>query len=322
MAFGCVYEAQTHLGFIVLSPTSIFNALFATFIAMALSLPDLPVELIYHTLNFIPSEEYAIISVRGTCRALALKTAEIFAREYPPPGSWPLTRRTVSALTGISKNKYLNPGLERVTLFRYINKYEHGLKCSLAKGINIKELGQSLQILANLRSLCLADFNFRGSENFLSDLLATLSLPLITDFELSRILAHARGLRKFIALNSNTIKTVVFSKLDLSAPAKGAWSGLLSSLTKLKDVKLIHIRKPLKCGEFVRFEPEDICDPPFRRYDCVCDICLEHAGQNLHRVFGEYSLGTDAGKEDWTIGLELMAAGSRTVYFWGDSVER
>ena len=293
---------------------------------MATSLPDLPVELIYHTLNFIPSEEYAVISVRGTCRALALKTAEIFVREYPPPGSWPLTRRTVSALTGISKNKYLNPALERVTLFRYINKYEHGLKCSLAKGINIKELGQSLQILANLRSLCLADFNFRGSENFLSDLFATLSLPLITDFELSKILAHARDLREFIALNSNTIKTVVFNKLDLSAPAKGAWSGLLSSLTRLKDVKLIHIRKPLKCGEFVRFEPEDRCDPPFRRYvdwtgryDCGCDICLEHAGQNLHRVFGEYSLGTDAKKEDWTKGLELMAAGSRTVHFWGDS---
>ena len=189
---------------------------------MATSLPDLPVELIYHTLNFIPSEEYAIISLRGTCRALALKTAEIFAREYPPPDSWPLTRRTVSALTGISKNQYLNPALERVTLFRYINKYEHGLKCSLARGINIKELGQSLQILANLRSLCLADFNFRGSEKFLSDLLATLSLPLITDFELSKILAHARGLQEFIALNSNTIKTVVFNKLDLSAPAEGA----------------------------------------------------------------------------------------------------
>lgn len=293
---------------------------------MALSLPDLPVELIYHTLSFIPSEEYAIISVRETCRALALKTAEIFAREYPPPCSWPLTRRTVLALTGISKNKYLNPALERVTLFQYINKYEYGSKGSLAKGINIKELSQSLQILTNLRSLCLADFNFRGSEKFLSDLLATLSLPLITDFELLKILAHACGLQKFIALNSNTIKTVVFNKLDLSAPAKGAWSGLLRSLTKLKDVKLIHIRKPLKCGEFVRFEPEDICDPPFRRYvdwdgryDCVCDICLEFAGQDLHRVFGEYSLGTDAKKEDWAMGLELMRCGSRTVYFLGDS---
>ncbi|OCK89746.1 uncharacterized protein K441DRAFT_699714, partial [Cenococcum geophilum 1.58] len=208
---------------------------------MALSLPDLPVELIYHTLNFIPSEEYAIISVRGTCRALALKTAEIFAREYPPPSSWPLTRRTVSALTGISQNKFLNLALERVTLFRYINKYEDGSKCSLPKGINIKELGQSLQILANLRSLCLADFDFGGSENFLADLLATLSLPLITDFELSEILIHACGLQKFIALNKNTIKTVVFNTLDLSAPAEGAWSGLLRSLTRLKDVKLIDI---------------------------------------------------------------------------------
>ena len=296
---------------------------------MALSLPDLPVELIYHIFNFIPSEEYAIISVRETCRALALKTAEIFAREYPPPGSWPLTRRTVSALTGISKNKFLNPTLEHVTLFRYINKYEHGSKCSLTKGINIKELGQSLQILANLRSLHLADFNFRGSENFLTDLLATLSLPLITDFKLSKILAHTPGLQKFIALNSNTIKAVVFKELDLSAPAEGAWSGLLRSLTRLKDVELIHICKPLKCGDFVRFEPEDICDPTFKRYvdwdgryDCDCGICLEFAGQNLHRVFGEYRLGTDAKKEDWARGLELMAAGSRTVYFWGDSDAR
>ena len=296
---------------------------------MALSLPDLPVELIYHTLSFIPSEEYAIISVRKTCRALALKTAEIFAREYPPPGSWPLTRRTVSALTGISKNKFLNPALEHVTLFRYINKYEDGSKCSLTKGINIKELGQSLQILTNLRSLYLADFNFSGSEKFLADLLATLSLPLITDFKLSNILAHTRGLQKFITLNSNTIKTVVFKKLDLSAPAEGAWSGLLHSLTRLKDVKLIHICKPLKCGDFVRFEPEDRYDPTFQRYvdwggryDCGCNICLEFAGQNLHRVFGEYRLGTDAKKEDWTRGLELMVAGSRTVYVWGSSDAR
>ena len=296
---------------------------------MALSLPDLPVELIYHIFNFIPSEEYAIISVRETCRALALKTAEIFAREYPPPGSWPLTRRTVSALTGISKNKFLNPALEHVTLFRYINKYEYSSKCSLTKGINIKELGQSLQILVNLRSLCLADFNFRGSEKFLADLLATLSLPLITDFKLSKILIHACGLQKFIALNSNTIKTVVFNELDLSAPVEGAWSGLLRSLTRLEDVKLIHICKPLKCGDFVRFEPEDTSDPTFQRYvdwdmryDCGCDICLEYAGQDLHWVFGEYRLGTDAKKEDWTRGLELMVAGSRTVYFWGDSNAR
>jgi hypothetical protein len=311
---------------IILSPTSIFNSLFATFVAMALSLPDLPVELIYRTLNFIPSKENAIIQVHETCRALALKTTELFARKYFSSGSWRLTQRTVSALTGISKNKYLNPTLKHITLFRYTNEYEYDLRYSLAKGIDIKELGQSLQTLANLRSLTLADFNFRGSEKFLGDLLAALSLPLITDFRLLKVVVHASNIGKFITLHSNTIKTVVFDELDLTAPAKGAWSRLLSSLTCLEDVKLIHIRKPLKCGEFVRFEPEDSCDPTFQRYvdwdatyNCGCDICLEHAGQNLHRVFGEYRLGTDAKKEDWTRGLELMVAGSRTAYVWGDS---
>jgi hypothetical protein len=132
----------------------------------------------------------------------------------------PNTKNCLSSYWNFEE-QILNPALERVTLFRYINKYEYGSKCSLAKGIDIKELGQSLQILANLRSLCLADFNFRGSENFLGDLLATLSLPLITDFELSKILVHAGDLRKFIALNSNTIKTVVFDELDLTAPARG-----------------------------------------------------------------------------------------------------
>jgi len=179
---------------IILSPTSIFNSPFATFVAMALSLPDLPVELINHALNFIPSEENAIIPVRENCRALALKTTEIFAREYFSWGSWRLTRRAVSALTGISKNKFLNPTLKHITLFRYINEYEPDWRYSLAKGIDIKELGQSLQTLANLRSLYLANFNFRGSENFLSDLLATLSLPLITDFGLLKILVHAGDL--------------------------------------------------------------------------------------------------------------------------------
>ena len=288
---------------------------------MALSLPDLPVELIHRTLNFIPSKENAIIQVHETCRALALKTTELFAREYFSSGSWRLTQRNVSALAGISKNKYLNPTLKHITLFRYTNEYEYDLRYSLAKGIDIKELGQSLQTLANLRSLTLANFNFRGSEKFLGNLLATLSLPLITDFELSKILAHANNIGKFITLHSNTIKTVVFDELDLTAPAKGAWSRLLSSLTCLKDVELIHIRKPLKCGFFVRFEPEDEKDPTFNRYveldtsydDCGCDICQKRF--DFHDIFAEYKLGTDAEKEDWTRGLELMVAGSRTVDF-------
>jgi hypothetical protein len=292
---------------------------------MVLSLPGLPVELIERTLNFIPSEENAIIPVRETCRALALKTTEIFARKYFSQGSWRLTRRTVSAIIGISKNKFLNPTLEHITLFRYVNEYqESDSRYSLAKGIDIRELGQGLQTLANLRSLYLADFNFRGSKRFLGDLLATLSLPSITDFGLSKILVHADSLRKFIALHSGTIKTVVFDELDLTGPAKGAWSELLDSLTWLKDVKLIHIRKPLKCGDFVRFEPQDEEDSTFQRYveldtdydSCGCDICLEYAGQNLHWIFAEYRLGTDAEKEDWARGLELIMAGSRTVYFF------
>ena len=297
---------------------------------MVLSLPDLSVELIEHTLNFIPIKENAIIPVRETCKALALKTTEIFAREYFSSGSWRLTRRNVSALTGISKNEFLNPTLEHITLFRYVNEHQSGSRYSLAKGIDIKELGQGLQTLANLRSLHLANFNFEGSENFLGDLLATLSLPSITDFELSKVLVHADGLRKFIALHSGTITTVVFDALDLTAPAKGAWSGLLSSLTWLKDVKLIHISKPLKCGDFVRFESEGQKDSTFERYveldvyydGCGCDICLEYAGQNIHWVFAEYRLGTEAKKEDWARGLELMMAGSRTVEFWRDNNPR
>jgi len=288
---------------------------------MALSLPDLPVELIYRILNFIPSKENAIIQVHETCRALALKTTEPFARKYFSSGSWRLTRRTVSALTGISKNKYLNPALKDITLFRYTNEYEYGLRYSLAKGIDVKELGQSLQTLANLRSLNLADFNFKGSQNFLGDLLATLSLPSITDFGLLKVLVHASDIGKFITLHSNTIKTVVFDELDLIAPAKGAWTGLLSSLTCLKDVELVHIRKPLKCGTYVRFEPEDEEDPTFNRYvkldtrtdDCGCYMCQKRC--DFHWSYAEYRLGTDAEKEDWTRGLELMVAGSRTVIF-------
>ncbi|OCK95587.1 uncharacterized protein K441DRAFT_658295 [Cenococcum geophilum 1.58] len=288
---------------------------------MALSLPDLPVNLIYRILNFIPSKENAIIQVHETCRALALKTTELFARNYFSSGSWRLTRRTVSALTGISKHKYLNPALKDITLFRYTNEYEDGLRYSLAEGIDIKELGQSLQTLANLRSLNLADFNFRDTEKFLGDLLATLSLPSITDFGLLKVLVHASDIGKFITLHSNTIKTVVFDELDLIAPAKGAWSGLLSSLTCLKDVELIHIRKPLKCGIYVRFEPEDEEDPTFHRYveldtrydECGCNMCQKYS--DLHWSFAEYRLGTDAEKEDWTRGLELMVAGSRTVDF-------
>lgn len=297
---------------------------------MALSLPDLSVELIHRVFNFIPNEENEIISVRETCRALALKTTEIFAWKYFLRGSWRLTPRAVSALTGISKNKILNPTLKHVTLFRYTNEYEYGSGASgysLAKRIDIKKLGQSLQTLANLRSLHLAKFDFIGFENFLGG----LSLPLITDFRLSEIVVHASNLQNFIALHSNTIDTVVFNKLHLTAPAKGAWSGLLGSLTQLKDVKLINIRKPLKCGYFVRFEPKDEEDSTFESKDeeystferyvqldleCdYCECCYNHPSQIHHYAFGVYRLGTDAKKEDWTRGLELMVARSRTVDF-------
>ncbi|OCK99504.1 uncharacterized protein K441DRAFT_217341 [Cenococcum geophilum 1.58] len=290
---------------------------------MALSLPDLPVELINHTLNFIPSKKNAIIQVRETCRALALNTTGIFARECFSSGSWPLTQRTISALTGISKNKFLNPALKEIILFRYTNKYQKSdSRYSMAKGIDIKELGQSLQTLTNLRSLHLADFNFIGFEKFVGGLLATLSLPLITDFRLSEINIHASDLRKFIALHSDTIKTVVFNELNLTTPKKGAWSGLLNSLTQLKDVKLIHIHKPIQYHCFVRFEPEDICDPTFERcvdwytqYDCGCDSCSDYAREDHHAVFGDYRLGMDVKKGVWTRGLKLMAAGSRTMEF-------
>ena len=311
-----------------MSPTLIFNSLFATFVAMTTSLPGLPAEIIKYIFDFIPRKEHAIISVRETCKALALKTTEIFAREYFPSGSWRLTRRAVSAITGISKNEFLNPTLKRITLFRYVNQYEESnSRYSLAKGIDIKELCQGLQTLANLRSLCLANFDVPGSENFLGDLLATLSLPSITEFKLSNIVAHADDLRKFIALHSDIIKTVEFDELDLTAPARGAWSGLLSSLTQLKDVELILIRKPLKCDNFVRFESKDENKSIFKRYvwmdtyydGCDCNYCLDHSGQNYHLVFDEYRLGTDTKKEDWTRGLELMMAGSRTVRFRWDN---
>ena len=207
------------------------------------------------------------MSVRKTCRALALKTTEIFAREYFLEILWRLTLRAVSVLTEISKNRFLNPTLECVTLYQYANKYNLGdLGCSLTKRVNIKELSQSLQTLANLRLLHLANFNFRGSENFLANLLTTLSLPLITDFKLTKIPVHSGNLQNFIALHSNTIKTVVFNKLDLTALVEGAWSRLLISLTLLKDVKLIRIRKPLKYGDFVRFEPKGKKNCIFWRY--------------------------------------------------------
>ena len=309
---------------IILSPTSIFNSLVATFVVIGLSLLDPPVELIYRVFNFIPDEENEIISVRETCRALALITTEIFARKYFLRGSWRLTPRAVSALTGISKNKILNPTLKHITLFRYTNEYEYGSRdsgCSLAKGIDIKKLGQSLQTLANLRSLHLAKFDFIISENFLGGLLAALSLPLITDFHLSEILVHAGDLQNFIALHSDTIDTVVFNELNLTAPAEGAWSGLLGSLTRLKDVELIDIRKPLKCGHFVRFEPKDEEHSTFERYvqlglECdYCECCYRYGNEIHHCAFGVYRLGTNAKKEDWTRGLELMVAGSRTVDF-------
>jgi hypothetical protein len=167
--------------------------------------------------------------------------------------------------------------------------------------------------LANLRSLHLAKFDFICFENFLSGLLATLSLPLITDFRLSEIRVHAGDLQNFIALHSDTIDTVVFKELGLTAPAKGAWSGLLGSLTRLKDVKLIDIRKPLKRGDCVRFEPKDEEDSTFERYvqwHLECDYCECCYGNEIrHCVFGVYRLGTDA-KEDWTRGLELTAFGT------------
>ena len=305
---------------IILSPKSIFNSLFATFVVMALSLPDLPVELIYRIFNFSPNKK-TVIRVRRTCRALALKTTEIFARKYFSLGSWRLTPRAVSALTGISKNKFLNPNLKNISLFQYTSGYQKYDPGSLPEDINIKELSQSLQTLANLRSFHLAKFNFRGSENFIGGLLTTLSLPLITKFRLSEIPVHAGDLQNFIALHSNTINTVIFNELNLTAPAEGAWSGLLGSLTRLKDVELINIRKPLKCGDFVRFEPKDGEDSTFERYvevemECdYCYCCIQFGNETYHWDFGIYRLGPVAEKEDWTRGLELMVAGSKTVYF-------
>ena len=91
-----------------------------------------------------------------------------------------------------------------------------------------------------------------------------------------------------------------------------------------------YIRKPLKRGNFVRFEPKDEKDSTFQRYveldtyydSCGCDICLEYAGQNLHWIFAEYRLATDTEKEDWARGLELMMDGSRTVEFWRNNTPR
>jgi len=59
-------------------------------------------EIIERILNFIPEKNYEIIAVRETCNAMALITTQIFAKEYFSSGSWRLTRRAVSALTGIS----------------------------------------------------------------------------------------------------------------------------------------------------------------------------------------------------------------------------
>src|SRR5262249_15102567 len=155
--------------------------------------------------------------------------------------------------------------------------------------------------------------------------LATLSLPSITNFRLWKLPVDADDLRKFITRHKDTIKTVEFGELDLTTPSSGAWSSLLSSLTSLKDdVELIRIRKPIKRGYFVTFEPENRFDSTFGRYvwydeyDCDCHDCL------LPSPFAwssrEYRLGTRAKKEDWTRGLELMIAGSRICLRNGDVI--
>jgi hypothetical protein len=147
-----------------------------------------------------------------------------------------------------------------------------------------------------------------------------LSLPSITNFGVSKILAHADDLRKFIARHSNIIRIVVFHQLDLTGPAKGAWSGLLSSLTWLKDARLICIYKPLKSDETVSFESED--KDSFERYvkmyfyyeDCWCGCCNKYYDADLDLHWSaEYMLGTDIKKADWRRGLELMMVNSRTI---------
>jgi len=176
------------------------------------------------------------------------------------------------------------------------------------KGWIAKNWVRPYKTLANLRVLWLANFNIEGFENFLGNLLSTVWLPSITVFRLTKTLIHAGDVQKFIARHSITIKTVEFDELDLIAPANGAWSGLLRSLTLLKDVKLIHINQPLKCSIPVTFEPDDEEDSTFER-------CVELHKQYHHIrwVYSEYRLGTDVKKEDWTRGLELMMVGSKVV---------
>ena len=60
------------------------------------------------------------------------------------------------------------------------------------------------------------------------------------------------------------------------------------------------------------------CPPPTLRvhsYEGHGYYCLGSMGSSFHQIYAEYRLGTDAKKEDWTRGLELMVAESRTVQF-------
>ena len=179
--------------------------------------------------------------------------------------------------------------------------------------INIKELCQGLLALTNLRSLHLARFMCE----FTKDLLSTLWLPSITDFELSDTAVTDDHLQGFIHRHSGTIKTVLLKCLDLRRNC--SWSGVLRSLTRLTDAKLICISYPVENGRLIQLGPGDEGYSTFNRYVMLdgsigyCDCWPEGPGCS---VPVEYRLGTDAKREDFTRGLKLMMDDRKVDECW------
>ncbi|KIW03485.1 uncharacterized protein PV09_05252 [Verruconis gallopava] len=180
-------------------------------------LDRLPAEIVDRICNYLPNRD-TLLSLRATCRDLAAKTSERYAKAYWIQSRWILSRYGWANFRTMAEfHANINSYITNLTLIAPDSHCHDYDNFCLAKGwSSSQDLAHSINKIRSIRIFNLFNFKFAGSSDFLETLLPAIRLPLMAHLVIGDAVIEDNALALLIRNHAKTLHGIRFDNVDLS----------------------------------------------------------------------------------------------------------
>jgi hypothetical protein len=232
-------------------------------------LDRLPTELVDRICELL-AERDTLLHLRLTCRALATKTLDKYAKVYWTEAKWQLSASGWSYFIFLTTQPLeVASYLTHLTLMAPPSTRDYD-DFVLAKGWGSgANLAKAYSSLDGLQTFSLVRFDFIGSAIFLHDFLPILRLPKLLHLDIERMRVEDIDLSTVVANHKQKLHRVALKHVDLycgsngpflpvhecipsdDEPCRHPWSTAFESLLQIKHHCFIHIKDCREEGSFL-----------------------------------------------------------------------